>query len=36
MSSDVVGGFFTELGYRFARHWQVTGRVDYVGDAEGQ
>ncbi len=35
MSSDVVGGFFTELGYRFARHWQVTGRVDYVGMPKG-
>src|SRR5437899_1437820 len=35
MSSDVVGGFFTELGYRFSRHWQVTGRVDYVGMPKG-
>ncbi len=35
LGSDVVGGFFTELGYRFARHWQVTGRFDYVGIPKG-
>jgi hypothetical protein len=33
--SDVVGGFFSELGYRFSQHWQVTGRVDYVGIPKG-
>ena len=32
---DVVGGFFTEVGYRFSRHWQVTGRFDYVGIPKG-
>ena len=31
----MVGGFFTELGYRFSQHWQVTGRVDYVGIPKG-
>jgi len=35
VDSDVVGGFFSELGYRFARHWQLTGRVDYVGIPQG-
>jgi hypothetical protein len=35
MDSDVVGGAFTELGYRFSQHWQVTGRVDYVGIPKG-
>ena len=35
LGSDVVGGFFTELGYRFSRHWQVTGRFDYVGIPKG-
>jgi hypothetical protein len=33
--SDVVGGLFSEVGYRFAYHWQVTGRVDYVGIPKG-
>jgi hypothetical protein len=32
----VVGGFFTELGYRFTERWQVTGRIDYVGLPEGE
>ena len=31
----MVGGFFSELGYRFSQHWQVTGRVDYVGIPKG-
>ena len=35
VNSDVVGGFFSELGYRFTRHWQVTGRVDYIGIPKG-
>jgi hypothetical protein len=35
VDSDVVGGAFTELGYRFSRHWQLTGRVDYVGIPKG-
>ncbi len=35
VDSDVVGGFFSELGYRFSEHWQVTGRVDYVGIPQG-
>ena len=35
VDSDVVGGFFSELGYRFTRHWQVTGRVDYIGIPKG-
>jgi hypothetical protein len=35
VDSDVVGGFFSELGYRFSQHWQVTGRVDYVGIPKG-
>ena len=35
MGSDVVGGAFTELGYRFSRHWQVTGRFEYVGIPKG-
>ena len=35
VDSDVVGGFFSEIGYRFARHWQLTGRVDYVGIPKG-
>ncbi len=35
LGSDVVGGFFSELGYRFSQHWQVTGRVDYVGIPKG-
>lgn len=36
VESDVVGGFFTELGYRFSYRWQVTGRVDYVGIPKGE
>ena len=36
VDSDVVGGFFTELGYRFTERWQVTGRIDYVGLPEGE
>jgi hypothetical protein len=35
VESDVVGGFFSELGYRFSYRWQVTGRVDYVGIPKG-
>jgi len=35
LGDDVVGGFFTEVGYRFSRHWQVTGRFDYVGIPKG-
>ncbi len=35
MNSDVVGGAFSELGYRFSQHWQLTGRVDYVGIPKG-
>src|SRR5438128_5083801 len=35
VGSDVVGGAFTEIGYRFSRHWQLTGRVDYVGIPKG-
>jgi hypothetical protein len=35
VNSDVVGGVFSELGYRFSPHWQVTGRVDYVGIPKG-
>ncbi len=35
VDSDVVGGFFSEVGYRFSQHWQVTGRVDYVGIPKG-
>ena len=34
--SDVVGGLFSEVGYRFAYHWQVTGRLDYVGIPKGE
>ena len=34
-NDDVVGGFFSELGYRFSYRWQVTGRVDYVGIPQG-
>jgi hypothetical protein len=33
--NDVVGGFFSEIGYRFLRHWQLTGRVDFVGIPKG-
>ena len=35
LGNDVVGGFFSELGYRFTYRWQVTGRVDYVGIPKG-
>jgi len=35
VDSDVVGGFFSEVGYRFSQNWQVTGRVDYVGIPKG-
>jgi hypothetical protein len=34
--SDVVGGLFSEVGYRFTYHWQITGRVDYVGIPKGE
>jgi hypothetical protein len=36
VGDDVVGGFFSELGYRLAYRWQVTGRVDYVGIPKGE
>lgn len=36
VDNDVVGGFFTELGYRFTYRWQVTGRIDYVGLPKGE
>ena len=32
----MVGGFFSELGYRFTYRWQVTGRVDYEGIPKGE
>ncbi|MBI3826218.1 MAG: hypothetical protein HY294_09485 [Candidatus Rokubacteria bacterium] len=35
LGNDVVGGAFSELGYRFSQHWQATGRVDYVGIPKG-
>jgi len=35
VGSDVVGGFFSELGYRFSRHWLAAARVDYVGIPKG-
>jgi hypothetical protein len=35
VGSDIVGGMFSEIGYRFSRHWQATGRVDYVGIPDG-
>jgi hypothetical protein len=36
VGDDVVGGFFSELGYRFTYRWQVTGRVDYEGIPKGE
>jgi hypothetical protein len=35
-NSDVVGGVFSEVGYRFTYRWQVTGRLDYVGIPRGE
>ena len=34
-STDTVGGFYSELGYRFAYHWEVGGRIDYMGIPKG-
>jgi hypothetical protein len=35
VGDDVVGGFFSELGYRFTYRWQVTGQVDDEGIPKG-
>ncbi|MBC7473302.1 MAG: hypothetical protein H7263_03350 [Candidatus Sericytochromatia bacterium] len=35
MPSDIVGGVYSELNYRFLHDWDVSGRFDYFGLPKG-
>lgn len=35
MPSDLIGGFYSEINYRFLRNWDISGRFDYLGIPKG-